>query len=94
MKFVPPDWPAMMKRSTAAAYLDISEVSFTKEIAMGRLPSGIILGGREHWRRDAIDAAINNLSAPSVPEHIRRFEERIAKERADQAEAKPPLKKK
>ncbi|WP_068089186.1 hypothetical protein [Novosphingobium rosa] len=77
-----PAWPAMMRRSTAAAYLDLSEVSFTKEIAAGRMPTGIILGGREHWRRDAIDAAINNLSAPQVPDHIRRFEERIAMQRS------------
>lgn len=72
-----PAWPSMMKRSTAAAYLDLSEPSFIKEIAAGRLPTGILLGGREHWRKDAIDAAIGHLGATTVPEHIREFDERI-----------------
>jgi hypothetical protein len=80
-----PHWPAMMRRATAAAYLDISERSFIGEIAAGRLPSGIILGGREHWRKDAIDAAIENLNVQQVPEHIRRFEERIAMQRGGKA---------
>jgi hypothetical protein len=75
----------MMRRATAAAYLDISERSFIGEIAAGRLPSGIILGGREHWRKDAIDAAIENLNVQQVPEHIRRFEERIAMQRGGKA---------
>lgn len=85
MKQVAPHWPAMMRKATAAAYLDISEVSFVKEISAGRMPSGVILGGREHWRKDAIDAAINNLNAQQVPDHIRRFEERIAMQRGGKA---------
>lgn len=72
-----PAWPAMMKRSTAAAYLDISEVSFAKEIAAGRMPTGIVLGGREHWRRDAIDAAIAALTQNAdKPDWQKNFEER------------------
>ncbi len=47
-----------MKRRTAAEYLDASEAAFLKEVASGRMPPPVIFAGREHWRKDAIDAAI------------------------------------
>jgi predicted DNA-binding transcriptional regulator AlpA len=56
-----PDWPAAMKRATAAAYCDMSVASFNKEVAIGRLPSPILLGGLHHWTRTSIDQQINNL---------------------------------
>lgn len=68
-----PHWPAMMRRATAAAYLDISERSFIGEIAAGRLPSGVILGGREHWRKDAIDKAISAISGETMPDFEAEF---------------------
>jgi hypothetical protein len=40
-------WPAMMKRKTAAAYCDMSEAAFEREILAGRLPGGVTFGGRE-----------------------------------------------
>jgi hypothetical protein len=55
-------WPAMMKRKTASAYLDISEAAFEREVLAGRLPSSVTIGGREHWRRDAIDKALDYLT--------------------------------
>lgn len=70
-------WPAMMQRKTAAEYCDMSIASFEKEIIAGRLPSGVMFGGREHWRKDAIDAAIARLGGGSdEPEYLREWREK------------------
>lgn len=69
--------PLTMRRKTAAAYLDMSEDSFIKEVSAGRLPMPFKIGGTDHWRRDAIDAAIAHLTGGDiVPEYRRRFNER------------------
>ena len=59
-------WAAMMRKATAAAYLDMSEAAFLREVAAGRLPQGFMLGGREHWRKDAIDKALDLLAGEGV----------------------------
>lgn len=59
-------WPAMMKRATAAAYCDISIASFEREIVAGRLPSGVVFGGREHWHREALDRALAAIAGENV----------------------------
>lgn len=75
-----PAWPSMMKRSTAAAYLDMSEAAFEREIIGGRMPAPITFGGRPHWRKDAIDAAIAALDRTSdIPAWQKEFEERYGK---------------
>ena len=66
-------WPAMMKRKPAAEYCDMSEAAFEREIIAGRLPAGIMFGGREHWRKDALDAAFARLSGDTVPDCRRRL---------------------
>lgn len=72
-----PDWPGAMKRKTAAAYLDVSEAAFDRDVSAGALPPSFILGGRPHWRKEALDKAMALLCGEDpVPEHIRRFEER------------------
>lgn len=55
-------WPAMMKRRTAAEYLDMSIPSFEKEIAAGRLPEGVLLGGCLHWHRSTLDKALARIA--------------------------------
>ncbi len=68
-------WPAMMKRATAAQYCDISIASFEREIVAGRLPAGVIFGGREHWHREALDRAllaIAGADTDSIEEELRR----------------------
>ena len=55
-------WPAMMRKRTAAEYADLSEAAFVREVAAGRLPPAIMFGGREHWRKDAIDKALDLLT--------------------------------
>lgn len=70
-------WPRVMKRKTAAAYCDLSEAAFVREVLAGALPASIMLGKQEHWNRLAIDAALDALAGDSnVPAHIRRFKER------------------
>ncbi len=55
-----------MKRATAAAYCDMSIASFDREVAIGRLPSPILLGGLQHWTRTAIDQQLNKLEDGSA----------------------------
>lgn len=73
-------WPGMMRRKTAAAYCDMSEAAFEREIVAGRLPAGIMFGGREHWRKEAIDAAFDRLTGSSdEPEYLRKWREKYGK---------------
>lgn len=75
-------WPAMMKRQTAAEYCDMSVAAFEREIIAGRLPAGIMFGNREHWSKDALDAAFERLAGGSneeVPEYRRKAMARYGK---------------
>lgn len=70
-------WPAMMRRQTAVEYLDVSDAAFEREIAAGRLPDGIMFGGKPHWRKDVLDKALAVIAGEMpVDAHIARFEER------------------
>lgn len=51
-------WPALMRRRTAAEYLDMSEAAFEREVLAGRLPAALMFGGRDHWRKAELDRAI------------------------------------
>ena len=71
-------WPAMMKRKTAAAYLDMSEAAFEREILAGRLPAGILLGGRTHWHKEALDRALARIAGEAdIPDYRRELRERL-----------------
>lgn len=74
-------WPAMMKRATAAAYCDMSEAAFEREIIAGRLPSGIMFGNREHWRKEALDAVFARLTGgdEAEPDYRRELKARYGK---------------
>lgn len=61
-----PDWPEMMRQRTAAAYLDLSESAFIREVYRGVLPNPVLLGGRQSWSRQQMDAAIARLLAPDT----------------------------
>ncbi|MDE1915003.1 MAG: hypothetical protein KGJ57_05040 [Sphingomonadales bacterium] len=72
----------MMKRATAAAYLDMSEAAFEREIISGRMPGPVKFGGRDHWKRSAIDACLERLTGDdSVPDYRRELREKCAKAR-------------
>lgn len=79
-----PDWPRLMQRQKAAAYVDMSIPKFEEEIAMGRLPASITIGGREHWCRKALDAAIDNLlnGNADVPDYVREMREKLNAQKA------------
>lgn len=57
-----PYWPAMMLRKTAAAYCDMSEAAFEREVASGTLPMPVIFGGKPHWHRDQIDQHLADIA--------------------------------
>lgn len=57
-----PYWPAMMLRKTAAAYLDMPEAAFEREVISGRLPMPILFGGKERWSREQINVYLSNLT--------------------------------
>jgi len=61
-------WPQLMKRKTVAEYLDCTEAALVKEVAAGRIPPPVMFAGREHWRKDAIDAAIAGQDAMTQAE--------------------------
>lgn len=71
-------WPGMMKRRTAAEYCDMSEATFIREVLAGRLPIGVMLGGREHWSKDALDKTFAQLSGGEgdIPAYRRETMER------------------
>lgn len=71
-------WPGMMKRRTAAEYCDMSEATFVREVLAGRLPIGVMLGGREHWSKDALDKTFAKLSGDDgdIPSYRRETMER------------------
>lgn len=68
MPALAPDWPRMLRRTTAAAYCDLSVASFEREVGEGRLPPGVMFGGQLHWSRSAIDEALERISGESVPD--------------------------
>lgn len=76
-------WPAAMKRATAAAYLDMSEDAFLREVRAGRMPGSFVLGGQNHWRKHAIDAAIARLESHSLDDPTERLRERLRAEKAE-----------
>lgn len=63
-----PDWPAMMRRATAAQYCDMSTSEFEGEVNAGRLPLPVALGRQERWSRRALDAALEALTGSGTPD--------------------------
>lgn len=73
-------WPALMRAKTAAEYVDMSLAAFLREVAIGRLPQPFIFGGRDHWRKDAIDKALDGMTADAtMPDYRKRLMERCGK---------------
>jgi len=54
--------PAMMLRRTAAAYCDLSEAAFEREVNAGRLPCPVMFGGKPHWYRVALDKDLERIA--------------------------------
>lgn len=76
-------WPRMMKRQTAASYCDLSVGAFEREITAGRLPAPVVLGGREHWCKNALDRALDRLTgAEQVPDYRKKLLEQYGPQAA------------
>lgn len=54
-------WPMMMQRKTAAAYCDLTEVAFEREVTAGRDLCQRCLGSN-HWHREALDKEIARIA--------------------------------
>jgi hypothetical protein len=57
-----PHWPRMMKRATAAAFCDLSEAEFEREVAAGRLPMPVKFGSADHWSQQHLEDAVQRLT--------------------------------
>lgn len=69
----------MMKADTAAQYCDLSRSAFLGEVAGGRLPSPVNLGGRDHWFRPALDKALAIIAGEAeMPEYRKELQRRYA----------------
>lgn len=68
----------MMKVDTAAQYCDLSRAAFVGEVAAGRLPSPVNLGGRDHWFRPALDKALAAIAGDMPDEYEEEFWNRAA----------------
>lgn len=55
-------WPEMMVQSDAAEYCGLSVAAFEREVYSGRLPMPHRFGGRDHWRKSQIDAALDAIT--------------------------------
>ena len=67
-------WPSLMRRKTAAAYLDMSVETLERQIIAGKLPTSVLIGRIEYWRKDAIDAALARLDS-GMPDYEQEFYE-------------------
>lgn len=77
-------WPRLMQRAKAAAYVDMSIPKFEAEIALGNLPASVMIGGREHWCRKSLDAAVDRLlnGEAEVPDYLRDMREKLGASKA------------
>ena len=53
----------LMSDNAAAAWLGMSRATFWRRVKDGTLPAPVKIGGATRWRRDALLAAIDRLSA-------------------------------
>jgi len=94
-----PDWPALMRRDVAAAYLGISEASFVRLTEAGEIPQGLAIfraiplpDGADRkrdelrWAREQLDAFVRRLLS-SASEFDAILERANASSRASAAPA-------
>jgi len=61
------NWPRRMKADLAAEYCGVSSTKFRSEVAVGRLPAGILDGGNRLWYREDLDSALDRLKQGGEP---------------------------
>jgi predicted DNA-binding transcriptional regulator AlpA len=60
--------PRMMLRGRAAAYCDLTETEFEREVAAGSLPGPCQLGKKPHWDRRDLDEWLDRMAAGDEPD--------------------------
>ena len=76
-----PDWPRLLSREQAAAYLGVS-VNMLESRAGNMWPEPIRVGKRKLWDRKAIDHALDLVSGFAAPSGARIVREAFASENA------------
>ena len=61
-----PNWPRLLSKAQAAAYVGLSEPAFTYRVGK-ELPSACNIGNRKLWDRREIDDAIDRLTGIDAP---------------------------
>lgn len=80
-------WPEMMVQRDAADYCSLSIAAFEREVYAGRLPAPVRFGGKDHWRKSAIDAALDVITGEAAvtgddAPYRRKTKERHARQNA------------
>lgn len=66
-----------MNRETAAAYVDLSPVTFDGLVKQGKMPEPVRIGRRKIWCRDELEAALKALRL-SVQDEANPWDEAAA----------------
>lgn len=61
-----PDWPALMKPETAAAYIEISPRQINRLRAAKEFPPPVEVGGSPRYRRTDLDSWIKRLKTKAA----------------------------
>jgi hypothetical protein len=56
----------MMRRATAAAYLDLSVPVFERAVSGGEIPLPVLFAGKESWCKQQIDNVMDKLGTEPV----------------------------
>lgn len=75
-------WPRMMRKQMAAQYCQLSLAGFEREMIAGRLPTPVLLDGKEHWCIRQLDKALDAITGAAVPDYREKFRERIRQKAA------------
>lgn len=57
-----PDWPAMMRKDYAAAYIDMPVAKFERAVLAGKLPAPVDVLGEDRWSRAKLDQYLERLA--------------------------------
>lgn len=75
-------WPEMMVKRDAAEYCGLTVAAFEREYLAGRLPMPVLFGGKDRWRKSAIDKALDHLTGDGTvddePEYRKKLRQRYA----------------
>jgi predicted DNA-binding transcriptional regulator AlpA len=65
---IAPDWPRMMRRSTAALYCDMPVAEFERGVSRGTLPQPVKVVDELRWSRTQLDEYLERLTGDAIPD--------------------------